>query len=124
MPDFGWSHLTSFFLWAPGQNFVSLDFPILLPSTKPFLISLRQILKESFCSFLQLVEVWSKFLSCFNFVILVPKPLKVMNPMTAILGGYGNCDRMGSEVFEGLKNGAAALEGGAVGSAPRWMGNE
>lgn len=138
MPDFSWSHLTPFFLWAllvlplpcePGQDFASLHFPVLLPSTTMFFpIFLRQNLKESFCSFLQLVEVCSKFLSWLNFVTFVPKsfedPLELINPITAILGGCGNCDRVRSKVFEGLKNGATTLEGGAVGSVPGWMGNE
>lgn len=44
--------------------------------------------------------------------------------MTAMLGGCGNCARMGNEVFEKSKNGATTLGGVAVGSGPRWMGNE
>lgn len=72
-----WGHILCFHLPVNlVRTLPSLAFPILLPSTKPFPIFLRQILKESFSNFVQLLEVWSKFLSWFHFIILVPKALK------------------------------------------------
>lgn len=121
-PCYDFACLTIAYVEVSMQTAVSGIF--LTPTTMFSQIFLRQILKEWFCIFLQIVEIYSKFLSSFHFVILVPKAFEdLLNVVSPVIygvyilggGGYGTCNIILNHVFEGIINGATATEGGDVG---------